>query len=178
MHGRKNIKLIILVFLNHSRAIYPSCPIDHFSPFCTQWHSARLTAFEAKLRRRLPTESKFQVSFGLRMKPHRHLHMTETSCVRLCENETLPVPCYHHETSLTPRSQGETPRVIYFRVNSNLPLHLKVTVNVCLGLKVNLPHEALCTAKDTTFLIQGSRCILLEKWRRFYAFRTQNLALI
>ena len=72
--------------------------------------------------------------------------MTETSCVLLCENETLHVPCYQHETFLHPRSQNETLRVIYFRVNSNLPLRLKVTVNVCLGLKENLPHEALCTA--------------------------------
>jgi hypothetical protein len=54
------------------------------------------------------------------MKPHRYLHMTNTSCDRLCENETLRVPWPQHETFFTLRSHGETPhvRVIYFRVNS------------------------------------------------------------
>ena len=70
----------------------------------------------------------------------RKLHALD--CVRLRRYVFLHTS---NETFLTPLCQGKSPRVIYFRVNSELPIHLKVTVNVCLGLKVNLPHEALCT---------------------------------
>jgi ABC-type thiamine transport system ATPase subunit len=64
-------------------------------------------------------------------------------CVRIRRNVFLHIS---NETFHTPPFQGKSPRVIYFRVNSDLSIHLKVTVNVCLGLKVNLPLEALCTA--------------------------------